>query len=171
MQMKDIFRRGTWLLAAAWLGMAVPAWAQFAPEDEVRLRRDEMLEFPRGKISAGKQGETFTVIQYDAVLGKVFVLATDSDGKTFCADLFRTARWSCCRRTWPTLMQKGAAALKQKDLATARDDVCEGLGGADGGEGRDGSRGADGRPSDGGHRILRTRARSGSAECRRCSVC
>jgi S1-C subfamily serine protease len=119
MQMKDIFRRGTWLLAAAWLGMAVPAWAQFAPEDEVRLRRDEMLEFRGTKFRQGKQGETFTVIQYDAVLGKVFVLATDSDGKPFALSV-PDRSVELLPKDLATLMQKGAAALKQKDLATAR---------------------------------------------------
>ena len=68
--------------AACCIGGAA-AHAQFAPEDEVRLRRDEPLHFKDSVFRQGKAGEVFQVVKYDRASGRVFLLALDSDASTF----------------------------------------------------------------------------------------
>jgi tetratricopeptide (TPR) repeat protein len=57
--------------------------AQFVPNDEVELLRDEPLLFNTSVYRQGKKGERFRVAAYRADLHKVFILATDAKGKSF----------------------------------------------------------------------------------------
>ncbi len=49
MQTAHWLRRSALVLSCLFVGMAAAAFGQFAPDDEIRLRRDEPLEF-KGSI-------------------------------------------------------------------------------------------------------------------------
>lgn len=57
--------------------------AQFVPNDEVELLRDEPLLFNTSVYRKGQKGERFRVAAYRADAHKVFLFATDAKGKTF----------------------------------------------------------------------------------------
>jgi tetratricopeptide (TPR) repeat protein len=128
MQTPHPFQRVARNLALAFLSLAGVAHAQFAPDDEVRLRRDEPLEFKGAKFRQGHRGEIYTVLQYDITLGKVYVLAKDSDGKPFALSVSEQAV-EVLPKDVALLMQRGAIALRQKDLAAARENFVKASGG------------------------------------------
>src|SRR6185436_19662641 len=81
--------RAILLAALAYWCARATVHAQFAAEDEVRLRRDDALRFKDDVFRTGKIGETFKVVRYDRAAGRVYLLAFGSDGKPFalhCAD-------------------------------------------------------------------------------------
>ena len=57
--------------------------AQFVPNDEVELLRNEPLLFNTSVYRQGQKGERFRVAAYRADSRKVFLFATDAKGKTF----------------------------------------------------------------------------------------
>ena len=93
--------------------------AQFAAEDEVRLRRDEPLRFKDAVFRDGKSGETFKVIRYDRAAGRVYLLARDSEGKPFALHCADAALEPAPKDHW-ALVQEGIRTMQQGDLATAR---------------------------------------------------
>jgi len=104
---------------AVFLCTALRAVAQFAPEDEVRLRRDEPLLFKSATFREGKSGETFKVVKYDARSGQVFLLATGSDGKPFALHCSDQALEPMPKDYW-ALVREGVRTMQQGDLAGAR---------------------------------------------------
>jgi tetratricopeptide (TPR) repeat protein len=105
--------------AAICLGVAPAAFGQFAPEDEVRLRRDEPLLFKAEVFRQGKAGETFKVISYDPAAGRVFVLATGSDGKPFALHCSDQALEPMPKDYW-ALLHEGVRTMQQGDMVGAR---------------------------------------------------
>jgi tetratricopeptide (TPR) repeat protein len=93
--------------------------AQFAMEDEVRLRRDEPLRFKDGVFRTGKIGETFKVVRYDRAAGRVYLLAFGSDGKPFALHCADSALEPAPKDYW-ALVQEGVRTMQQGDLAGAR---------------------------------------------------
>ena len=93
--------------------------AQFAPEDEVRLRRDEPLRFKDAVFREGKAGETFKVVRYERASGRVFLLAFGSDGKPFALQCADAALEPAPKDRW-ALVKEGLNAMQQGDLAAAR---------------------------------------------------
>ena len=93
--------------------------AQFAAEDEVRLRRDEPLRFKDGVFREGKAGETFKVVRYDRAAGRVYLLARDSEGKPFALHCADAALEPAPKDHW-ALVQEGIRTMQQGDLAGAR---------------------------------------------------
>jgi len=93
--------------------------AQFAPEDEVRLRRDEPLRFRDSVFRQGKAGEVFKVVKYDRAGGIVFLLAHGSDGKPFALRCPDAALESAPKDVW-ALLREGLNAMQQGDLEFAR---------------------------------------------------
>ena len=61
--------------------------AQFVPNDEVELLRDEPLLFNTAIYRQGKKGERFRVAAYRADIHKIFILATDAKGKSFALNV------------------------------------------------------------------------------------
>jgi len=94
-------------------------FAQFAPEDEVRLRRDEPLRFKDAVFREGKTGETFKVMRYDRAAGRVYLLAFGSDGKPFALHCADTALEPAPKDSWG-LIREGLNAMLQGDIAGAR---------------------------------------------------
>ncbi len=108
------------LLAAALQGCAATAlFAQFAQDDEVRLRRDEPLHFKDAVFRPGKAGETFRVMRYDRAAGRVYLLAFDGDGKPFALHCPDSAIEPAPKDTW-ALVKEGLNAMQQGDLPGAR---------------------------------------------------
>lgn len=93
--------------------------AQFAPEDEVRLRRDEPLRFKDAVFRGGKTGETFKVMRYDRAAGIVYLLAFGSDGKPFALHCADSALEPAPKDSWG-LIREGLNAMLQGDIAGAR---------------------------------------------------
>ncbi len=93
--------------------------AQFAAEDEVRLRRDEPLRFKDGVFRDGKAGETFKVMRYDRAAGRVYLLAFGSDGKPFALHCADAALEPAPKDHW-ALVQEGIRTMQQGDIAGAR---------------------------------------------------
>jgi tetratricopeptide (TPR) repeat protein len=93
--------------------------AQFAPEDEVRLRRDEPLHFKDSVFRQGKAGETFKVVKYDRAGGNVFLLASGNDGKPFALRCADSALEPAPKDAW-ALVREGLNAMQQGDMAGAR---------------------------------------------------
>ncbi len=93
--------------------------AQFAAEDEVRLRRDEPLHFKEGVFRTGKIGETFKVMRYDRAAGRVYLLAFGSDGKPFALHCADSALEPAPKDCW-ALLQSGVRTMQQGDMAGAR---------------------------------------------------
>lgn len=112
-------RRFARALPCALLGIGPAAFGQFAPDDEIRLRRDEPLEFKGSVYRQGRQGEIYTVLKYDVITGKVYLLANDNDGKPFALTVPDRAV-ELLPRDLLIFMQRGAAALRRMDLAAAR---------------------------------------------------
>ena len=106
-------------VAAIFLLGALTAVAQFAPEDQVRLRRNEPLLFKSAVFREGKAGETFKVVKYDAKAGRVFLLATGSDGKPFALHCSDQALEPMPKDYW-ALVHEGVRTMQQGDLAGAR---------------------------------------------------
>jgi len=94
-------------------------FAQFAPEDEVRLRRDEPLRFKDAVFREGKTGETFKVMRYDRAAGIVYLLAFGSDGKPFALHCADSALEPAPKDSWG-LIREGLNAMLQGDFAGAR---------------------------------------------------
>ena len=107
------------IVAAIFLLGALTAVAQFAPEDQVRLRRNEPLLFKSAVFREGKAGETFKVVKYDAKAGRVFLLATGSDGKPFALHCSDQALEPMPKDYW-ALVHEGVRTMQQGDLARAR---------------------------------------------------
>ncbi|MEQ1853071.1 MAG: hypothetical protein ABMA01_15950 [Chthoniobacteraceae bacterium] len=107
------------IAAALCLIRAQGAFAQFAPEDEVRLRRDEPLNFKTAVFRQGKAGESFKVVSYDAAKGRVFLLATASDGKPFALHCSDQAIEPMPKDYW-ALVRQGVRTMQQGDMAGAR---------------------------------------------------
>ncbi len=61
--------------------------AQFVPNDEVELLRDEPLLFNTSVYRQGRKGERFRVAAYRADSRKIFLFATDAKGKTFALNV------------------------------------------------------------------------------------
>ncbi|MEO6741494.1 MAG: trypsin-like peptidase domain-containing protein [Chthoniobacteraceae bacterium] len=61
--------------------------AQFVPNDEVELVRDEPLIFNASVYRQGRKGERFHVADYRVATRKIFLLATDSKGRTFALNV------------------------------------------------------------------------------------
>ena len=61
--------------------------AQFVPNDEVELIRDEPLIFNTSVYRQGRKGERFRVAAYRADSRKIFLFATDAKGKTFALNV------------------------------------------------------------------------------------
>ena len=93
--------------------------AQFAAEDEVRLRRDEPLRFKDGVFREGKAGETFKVVRYDRAAGRVYLLVRDSEGKPFALHCADAALEPAPKDHW-ALVQEGIRTMQQGDMAGAR---------------------------------------------------
>ncbi len=93
--------------------------AQFGPEDEVRLRRDEPLRFKDAVFREGKIGETFKVMRYDRTAGRVYLLAFGSDGKPFALHCADSALEPAPKDYW-ALVQEGIRAMQQGDIPGAR---------------------------------------------------
>ena len=93
--------------------------AQFAPEDEVRLRRDEPLHFKDAVFRQGKTGEIFKVVKYDRANGSVFLLANGSDGKPFALRCADSALEPAPKDAW-ALVREGLNAMQQGELEYAR---------------------------------------------------
>ena len=93
--------------------------AQFAPEDEVRLRRDEPLHFKDAVFRHGKTGEVFKVVKYDQAKGQVFLLANGSDGKPFALRCADSALEPAPKDSW-ALVREGLNAMQQGELEYAR---------------------------------------------------
>ncbi|MEO8791846.1 MAG: hypothetical protein ABI464_05900 [Chthoniobacteraceae bacterium] len=93
--------------------------AQFAPDDEVRLRRDEPLLFNGTVYRQGKTGEVFTVVQYDRARGSVVLLASGSDGKPVALHCKDSALEPAPKDAW-ALVRGGLNAMQQGDMAGAR---------------------------------------------------
>ncbi len=108
-----------------WVALAVcvigpqAAHAQFAAEDQVRLRKDEPLYFKDGVFRTGKAGETFQVLMYDAAHGRVFLGAIGSDGKTFALNCSDQALEPMPKDYW-ALVRQGIRTMQQTDMAGAR---------------------------------------------------
>ena len=98
---------------------AVKVRAQFAPEDEVRLRRDEPLFFKDAVYRQGKIGEVFKVARYDSAKGQVFLLSNGSDGKPFALRCSDTALEPAPKDAW-ALIRAGLNAMQQGELEYAR---------------------------------------------------
>jgi tetratricopeptide (TPR) repeat protein len=111
--------RAILLAALAWCGTGATVQAQFAAEDEVRLRRDEPLRFKDGVFRTGKIGETFKVVRYDRAAGRVYLLAFGSDGKPFALHCADSALEPAPKDYW-ALVQEGVRTMQQGDLAGAR---------------------------------------------------
>jgi tetratricopeptide (TPR) repeat protein len=94
-------------------------FAQFAADDEVRLRRDEPLRFKDDVFRTGKTGETFKVIRYDRAAGRVYLLAFGSDGKPFALQCADSALEPAPKDYW-ALLQAGVRTMQQGDMAGAR---------------------------------------------------
>lgn len=94
-------------------------FAQFAPEDEVRLRRDEPLHFKEAVFRHGKTGEVFKVVKYDPAKGQVFLLANGSDGKPFALRCADSALEPAPKDSW-ALVREGLNAMQQGELEYAR---------------------------------------------------
>ena len=94
--------------------------AQFAPEDEVRLRRDEPLHFKDSVYRQGKAGEVFKVAKYDRTRGSVFLFAYGSDGMPFALRCADSALEPAPKDSW-VLMREGLNAMQQGDMAGARE--------------------------------------------------
>jgi len=108
-------------LAVIALGAITPpmAAAQFAPDDQVRLRRDEPLYFKGSVFREGKAGESFQVLKYDPLNSRVFLMATGSDGKTFALNCSDQALEPMRKDYW-ALLQQGIRMMQQGDMAGAR---------------------------------------------------
>ncbi|MEO6752997.1 MAG: hypothetical protein ABIP85_14555 [Chthoniobacteraceae bacterium] len=106
------------MCAACCIGGAA-AHAQFAPEDEVRLRRDEPLHFKDSVFRQGKTGEIFKVVKYDRANGSVFLLANGSDGKPFALRCADSALEPAPKDAW-ALVREGLNAMQQGELEYAR---------------------------------------------------
>ncbi len=104
-------------VAHCWAGTML--LAQFAAEDEVRLRRDVPLRFKDGVFREGKAGETFKVMRYDRAAGRVYLLARDSDGKPFALHCTDAALEPAPKDPW-ALVQEGIRTMQQGDMAGAR---------------------------------------------------
>lgn len=94
-------------------------FAQFAPDDEVRLRRDEPLHFKNAVFRHGKAGEVFKVVKYDRASGNVFLLANGSDGKPFALRCADSAIEPAPKDAW-ALVREGLNAMQQGELEYAR---------------------------------------------------
>lgn len=77
------------LLSAGVLWVLLPftANAQFARNDEVELNRDEPLIFNSSVYRQGRKGERFQVLDYRPASRRIFLLATDSQGKDFALNV------------------------------------------------------------------------------------
>ncbi len=106
------------LCAAFGFGSAI-LLAQFAPEDEVRLRRDEPLHFKDSVFRQGKAGEIFKVVRYDPSSGYVFLLANGSDGKPFALRCADSAIEPAPKNAW-ALVREGLDAMQLGELEYAR---------------------------------------------------
>jgi tetratricopeptide (TPR) repeat protein len=110
-----VIRLAVFLLAYA----CAVLFAQFAAEDEVRLRRDEPLRFKDSVLRQGKTGETYKVMRYDRAAGRVYLLAFGSDGKPFALHCADSALEPAPKDAW-VLVREGLNAMQQGDLAGAR---------------------------------------------------
>jgi len=79
--MKSILSTFLFVLFAA--GTPSITVAQFVPNDEVELLRDEPLLFNTSVYRQGQKGERFRIAAYRADSHKIFLFATDANGKTF----------------------------------------------------------------------------------------
>ncbi len=113
------FSKSALLATAALVCAAAPVSAQFARDDEVRLRRDEPLHFKDAVFRSGKAGETFRVMRYDRAAGRVYLLALDGDGKPFALHCPDSAVEPAPKDTW-ALVKDGLNAMQQGDLLGAR---------------------------------------------------
>ena len=104
-------------LVARWC--TATSFGQFAPEDEVRLLRDEPLLFKDSVFRQGRAGETFKVARYDHASGSVFLLLFGSDGKPFALRCSDQALEPAPKDPW-ALMREGLNAMQQGDMADAR---------------------------------------------------
>ena len=77
----------TLLLVLFVAGLPYITNAQFVPNDEVELLRDEPLLFNTAIYRQGNKGERFRVAAYRADIHKVFILATDAKGKSFALNV------------------------------------------------------------------------------------
>ncbi len=107
------------LFSVAALCCTATAFAQFASEDEVRLRRDEPLHFRDAVYRQGKAGEVFEVVKYDRASGRVFLLARGSDGKPFALRCSDQALEPAPKNSW-ALVREGLNAMQQGELEFAR---------------------------------------------------
>lgn len=86
-----MFRPSSLLLTLLASQAVLAAHAQFAAGDQVKLVRDEELQFKGAKYRIGKAGETFNVIDYRPQFNKVFILSKDAAGKDFALSVSDTA--------------------------------------------------------------------------------
>ena len=112
-------RASRWGVAVSFFIGAIAAVAQFAADDEVRLRRDEPLLFKSSVFRGGKAGEAFKVVKYDAKAGRVFLLATGSDGKPFALHCSDQALEPMPKDYW-ALVNGGIRTMQQGDMVGAR---------------------------------------------------
>ncbi len=107
------------LTCAAFCAGSATLLAQFAPDDEVRLRRDEPLHFKDAVFRHGKTGEVFKVMKYDPATGQVFLLANGSDGKPFALRCADGALEPAPKDAW-SLIREGLNAMQMGELEYAR---------------------------------------------------
>jgi hypothetical protein len=112
-------RRAILFAVVALCSLSATLLAQFAAEDEVRLRRDEPLRFKGGIFREGKAGDTFKVVRYDPAAGYVYLLAFGSDGKSFALQCADVALEPMPKDYW-ALVQAGVRTAQQGDMVGAR---------------------------------------------------
>ena len=85
----------------------------------MRLRRDEPLLFKESTWRQGRAGEVFKVVRYDSAAGRVYVLATGSDGKPFALHVADESLEPAPKDNW-ALFKEALNAMQLGDLAGAR---------------------------------------------------
>ena len=95
------------------------ALAQFAPNDDVELLRDEPLLFSTTVLRQGKKGERFIVAAYRQDTHKVFLVGKDDKGKTIALNVPDTAVM-LVKKDVITLNEQAFAALEGGRLAEAQ---------------------------------------------------
>ena len=100
-----------------WMSVGCSVFAQFAPNDYVRLRRDEPLVAQNGLSQRGKIGEPFEVRGFDPKLQRVYLTTVGGDGKAAVVSVPREAVDAFEYSDW---LQSGAEAFRRLDLLAAQ---------------------------------------------------
>lgn len=93
--------------------------AQFVPDDEIELTRDEPLLFNSSVYRQGRKGEKFRVADYRPATRKVFIFSTDAKGKAFALNV-PDAAVALVGKDPAMLSEKAFAALREGRLEDAQ---------------------------------------------------